>query len=133
MNKDDVIEQLTAQLQDLSVRLTQLEAAASRKDTGSSADTAAAPAGRSASTAAATTGRSAYTAAAPILKKGDRVNITNTVNKPRSWNNNLKWEQEKAQRATVTHFYRGQVHFVTDNGIRTWRAVNNLSRLDQME
>lgn len=56
------------------------------------------------------------------------MNITNKVNKPQNWLG--EWDQAKAQKATVTHFYRGQVHFVTDNGIRTWRAVNNLSRAE---
>jgi hypothetical protein len=115
MDKDDEIQQLTAQLRSVTIRLEQLEAAAGREKNGSSAGTAAAPS-------------SAKRAAAPILQKGDRVNITNTVNKPRSWNNNVEWDQEKAQRATVTHFYRGQVHFITDNGVRTWRAINNLTK-----
>jgi hypothetical protein len=104
MDKDDAIEQLTAQLWQVSIRLAQLEAAAGREDNGSSAGTAAAPS-------------SAKTTAAPIIKKGDRVHIANTVNKPRSWNDNLEWDQVKAQKATVTHFYRGQEHFVTDNGV----------------
>ena len=60
----------------------------------------------------------------PIIQKGDRVNIVNTVNKPRNWNDNFEWDQKKAQKATVTHFYKGQMLFVTDNGARTWRAVN---------
>lgn len=71
---------------------------------------------------------SAKRAAAQILQKGDRVYITNIVNKPQFWNG--VWEQGKAQKATVTHFYKGQIHFVTDNGIRTWRAINNLRRLE---
>ena len=115
MDKDDAILQLTAQLRNVTIRLEQLEAAASRENNGSSAGTAAATS-------------SANRAAAPIIQKGDRVHITNTVSKPRSWNNNSEWDQAKAQNATVTHFYRGQVHFITDNGVRTWRAVNNLTK-----
>ena len=110
---------MTAQLlRNVTLRLAQLEAAADRENNGGSAKAAAAP--RS----------SAIKAAAPptIIQKGDPVNIVNTVNKPRTWNNNLEWDQRKAQKATITHFYRGQVHFVTDNGVRTWQAVNNLTK-----
>jgi hypothetical protein len=125
---DNIIKHLTAQLRKVNIRLAQLEVAASCEDPGSSAVTAAAPTGRSSptsgsstATATAPTECSFPTAAAPILKKGDRANITNTVSKLRSWNNNFELEQEKAQKATVTHFYKGQVHFVTeDNGMRTW-------------
>jgi hypothetical protein len=124
MERDDEIEQLTAQLRNVTLRLAQLEAAADRRgDYVSSASTAAAPVEEEG------VGSSARKAAAPILQKGDRVYITNAVNKPQSWKGT--WEQVKAQRATVTHFYKGQVHFVTDNNIRTWRAVNNLERLEE--
>jgi hypothetical protein len=44
----------------------------------------------------------AEAAATPIIQKGDRVNITNTVNRPQNWNG--EWDQAKAQKATVTHF-----------------------------
>jgi hypothetical protein len=140
MDRDDVIEQLTAQLRNVTIRLAQLEAAADQRgDSVSSARTAAASVEQgnvesSAKKAAAPTNQegiesSAKRAAAPILQKGDRVYITNTVKEPQFWNG--VWEQGKAQKATVTHFYKGQIHFVTDNGIRTWRAVNNLRRLEE--
>lgn len=125
MDRSDEIEELTTQLRNISLRLAQLEAATSRESNRSSAGTAAAPSS-SAETAAATS--SATRAAAPIIQKGDRLNILNKVNKPQNWTG--EWDQAKAQKATVTHFYRGQVHFVTDNGIRTWRAVNNLSKAE---
>ena len=117
MDKDDAIQQLTEQLRNVTLRLAQLEAAAGRENNESSAETAAAP---------ISFPRTAV--ASPIIKKGDRVNIINTVNKPRHWNNNHEWDQQKAQKATVTHFDRGQVHFITDNGVRTWRAINNLAK-----
>ena len=113
MDKGDEIEKLTAQLRNVSLRLAQLEAAAGRESNESSANTAATP---------SNTTRTAT----PIIQKGDRVNITNTVHKPRNWDR--EWDQNKAQKATVTHFYRGQVHFIKDNGVRTWRAVNNLTK-----
>ena len=114
MEREEVIEQLTAQLRNVTLRLAQLEAAAVRRgDLVCSASTAAAPVDAEA------VGSSASTAAVPILQKGNRVYITNAVKKPQYWNGT--WEQDKAQnKATVTHFYKGQIHFVTDNGIRTW-------------
>ena len=112
MDRDDAI------LRNVALRLAQLEAAAGLENNKGSATRAAAP-----TTSSATIG-----AAPPIIKKGDRVNIVNMVNKPRTWNNNFEWDQRKAQKATITHFYRGQVHFVTDNGVRTWRAVNKITK-----
>jgi hypothetical protein len=132
MDRSDEIEQLTTQLRNVSLRLAQLEAAASPENNRSSAGTAAAPsstttaaAPSSAETAAALSSATTR-AAAPIIQKGDRLRITNKVNKPRNWPG--EWDQDKAQKATVTHFYRGQVHFITDNGVRTWQAVNNLAK-----
>ena len=133
MDKYDAIEQLTAQLRNVTLRLAQLEAAVARENNGGSAEAAAAPTS-SATRAAAPTGSaspaaapsSAPRAATPIIQKGDRVNITNIVHRPQNWNR--EWDQTKAQKATVTHFYRGQVHLVTDNGVRTRRAVNNLTK-----
>jgi hypothetical protein len=98
MDKDDAIEQLTAQLlRNVTLRLAQLEAAADRENNGGSAKAAAAP--RS----------SAIKAAAPptIIQKGDRVNIVNTVNKPRTWNNNLEWDQEEGAESNNNPFLPG--------------------------
>jgi hypothetical protein len=129
MDREDEIEQLTTQLRNISIRLAQLEAAASRQDTERSATgRAAAPGGHK----NIVSGTSTNTAV-PIISKGDCVRITNVVKKPSYWNDNSEWNQTKAQRATLTHFYRGQVHFVTDNGIRTWRAINNLARIEHEE
>ena len=59
------------------------------------------------------------------FRPGDRVRITNKVKRPATWDNSNPWNQEAAQRATVTRIYKEQVHFRTDNGIETWRARNN--------
>jgi hypothetical protein len=102
MDKDDAIEQLTAQLlRNVTLRLAQLEAAADRENNGGSAKAAAAP--RS----------SAIKAAAPptIIQKGDRVNIVNTVNKPRTWNNNLEWDQEEGAESNNNPFLPGSSAF----------------------
>jgi lipopolysaccharide biosynthesis protein len=63
------------------------------------------------------------------LKSGDRVRIRNKVNKPATWPTEKAWIREEARLATVTRVTRQQIHFVTDNGISTWRAPNNLERL----
>jgi hypothetical protein len=69
-------------------------------------------------------------ALAPRFDKGDRVRIKNKMKKPATWSNNVAWKEDEAKTGTVTHIYKGQVHFLTDNGVKTWRAVNNLARID---
>ena len=128
MRTEDEIELLTAQLQAINLRLAQLEvAAAHHKEARGSSAHAAAATERSAQAAAATQS-SAHEAAATTVMKGDRVTINNKLKRPSTWNAHVEWDQEKAQRATVTHLYKDQVHFVTDNGVKTWRAANNLTK-----
>jgi hypothetical protein len=62
-----------------------------------------------------------------VLCSGDRIYIKNKLKKPADWKNSIKWVEER--RATVTRVLEGQIHFVTDNGVRTWRAPNNVRRL----
>ncbi len=62
------------------------------------------------------------------FKQGDRVVIKNKVIKPAT-RIDATWTKEKEQVATVTRVTENQVHFITDNGTRTWRAPNNLSKL----
>lgn len=64
------------------------------------------------------------------LRKGDRVRIKNKVIKPATWPVERPWIKEEARRATITRVTRDQIHFVTDNGTRTWRAPNNLERIE---
>ena len=90
----------------LQIRVAQLETAAANDDSSF----------ESAATAATT---------APF-KKGDRVIVKNKLKRPAVWPTDKYWDKELAQRATVTHIVGTQVHFVTDNGVKTWRAVNNL-------
>jgi hypothetical protein len=108
MDKDQTIEQLTTQLQALQLRVTQLEAARANEQ----ASIVGAP-----------------VAASNEFKKGDRVRVRNALKKPATWPRDAIWRKELAQIATVTHLYRGQVHFTTDNGVKTWRASNNLELL----
>jgi hypothetical protein len=101
---DNLIEQVRA----LQVRVAQLETAAPEPRTDSAT----------------------VTAAAPRFKRGDRVLIKNKLKKPATWSNEVTWNEAEAKTATVSHIYKGQVHFVTDNGVKTWRAVNNLKRIN---
>ena len=63
---------------------------------------------------------------------GDRVWIKNRVHKPKAWSDDAVWDESKAKRATVTKVVHAhaQVHFVTDNGVCTWRAPGNLRHLE---
>jgi hypothetical protein len=65
--------------------------------------------------------------------KGDRVIIKNKLHKPAFWDDNTEWCESEGKTATVTEvLLRGpteQVHFITDNGVHTWRAPNNLRLL----
>lgn len=66
--------------------------------------------------------------------RGDRIRIRNTVRKPASWDNSIEWVAKDAQTATVTEVLtKGlttQVHFVTNNGVKTWRAPNNVHLIE---
>ena len=68
-----------------------------------------------------------------FFKRGDRIWIKNRIQKPASWDNSVVWLEQEAKTATVTDVkIRGsttQIHFVADNGIRTWRAPNNIQPL----
>jgi len=63
------------------------------------------------------------------LRRGDRIRITNRVKKPATWTGASVWDEERERVATVTQVTPKQVHFVTDNGTRTWRAPNNVRRI----
>lgn len=63
------------------------------------------------------------------IRKGDRVRITNKVKKPASWTRQIEWDEEKERSATVTRVTATQIHFVTDNGVETWRKPNNPERI----
>ena len=64
-----------------------------------------------------------------VISIGDRVRIKNRVTRPADWDPRNKWVPSEAKHATVTRFYKGQVHFITDNGHSTWRAINNLEKI----
>ena len=108
MDDGQSIDNLVEQLRALQVRVAQLETAAPEPRTDSAT----------------------VRGAAPRFKKGDRVWIKNKLKKPATWSDEVAWNEDEAKTATVSHIYKGQVHFVTDNGVKTWRAANNLKRID---
>ena len=63
------------------------------------------------------------------IVKGDRVRITNKVKRPATWTSQLAWDKERERSATVTRVTPTQVFFITDNGVETWRAPNNLKKI----
>jgi hypothetical protein len=123
---DDEIEDLIAEWETLRIRadaiVEQLEAANARR---TSTDTHG--------TSNRTNPTTAHVLTVNGLKRGDRVVIKNKVNKPATWPTEKAWEKEKARFATVTRVTREQIHFVTDNGVNTWRAPNNLRKVSSSE
>jgi hypothetical protein len=61
------------------------------------------------------------------LTRGSRVRIKNRVRRPATAG--PAWNENRERLATVTRVTVDQVHIVTDNGTRTWRAPNNLALL----
>ena len=58
------------------------------------------------------------------LRSGDRVRINNTIRKPATAG--PSWNENRERLATITKVTVDQVHIITDNGTKTWRACNNL-------
>jgi hypothetical protein len=58
------------------------------------------------------------------IRIGDRVRIRNKIRKPATAG--PSWSEARERFATVTKVTTEQVHVVTDNGTKTWRAPNNL-------
>jgi hypothetical protein len=67
------------------------------------------------------------------IARGDRVRIQNRVRKPATWTSETEWTEAKERLATVTRVTQEQIHFVTENGTRTWRAPNNLKLLNRKD
>jgi hypothetical protein len=65
------------------------------------------------------------------LVRGDRVRIKarNKVRKPATWDKRIPWSEDKERTATVTRVTPTQIHFITDNGVETWRAPNNIYKI----
>ncbi|KAI2513064.1 hypothetical protein MHU86_1356 [Fragilaria crotonensis] len=61
------------------------------------------------------------------FRQGDRVRITNKVRKPATAG--PAWTEAQERSAVVTKVIPDQVHILTDNGTKTWRAPNNLKRV----
>ena len=121
-DKDDLIAALTAEIEELRIRVTQVERAVG--PTPEELD-------RRARKAAEDYERSARTAAATTYRTGDRIRIKRNLKLPSDWDSTVEWVQEQAQLATVTRVTKKRVWFVTDNGISTWRAINNIQRIEE--
>jgi hypothetical protein len=67
------------------------------------------------------------------FSKGDRFWIKNKLHKPANWNNETEWNEKEGKTAIVTKvLIKGpgvQVRFLTDNGVQTWQAPNNMCPL----
>jgi hypothetical protein len=59
------------------------------------------------------------------IAEGDRVRIGTASASPPRGQARLRWTEAEERLATVTRVTQEQIHFVTDNGTRTWRAPNN--------
>ena len=113
MVEDHTLEVLINELRALRLRVTQVEAQLKeqREQEQQTIETTSAPSGG--------------------FAKGDRVRITNKVRRPANWS--ASWTEEDIERersATVTHRARDQIWLITDNGTKTWRAPNNLARIE---
>ena len=105
--EDITVEDLIVELNALRIRVAQLEAAQ-----GAVADT-----------------ENGNVDDAVAFRRGDRIRITNRVRRPSNWNTAVVWEEDRERTATVTRVTPNQIHFVTDNGTRTWRAHRNVRRI----
>ena len=105
--EDITVEDLIVELNALQIRVAQLEAAQ-----GAAADT-----------------DNGNVDNAVAFRRGDCIHITNRVKRPSNWNTGVGWEEDKERTATVTRVTPNQIHFVTDNGTRTWRAHRNVRRI----
>jgi hypothetical protein len=106
--EDITVDDLVVELNALRIRVAQLEAAqgaAADPDNANHVDNAVA------------------------FRRGDRIRITNRVKRPANWNSGVVWEEDKERTATVTRVTPNQIHFLTDNGTRTWRAPGNVRRI----
>ena len=111
--QDEQVEDLIRELKSLNLRrneiFAQLEAAYTGHDSEEEAR------------------RSIGGSSANGFKKGDRIRIRNKVKRPAAWTR--PWDKEKEKTATVTRVTATQVHYITDNGVETWRAPNNVERV----
>jgi hypothetical protein len=63
------------------------------------------------------------------ISRGDRVRITNKVKRPGNWPSGKTWVEAQYRAATVTRVTTDQIYIETDNGVKTWRAPNNLKKI----
>ena len=113
MNREDIIGQLTAELQDLKIRVAQLEAAAVPSEGNESS---------------ASVPTILVLPLCSCFRRGDRVKSTTSYTTQRRGPTTSSGTKNTLKQL-LSHNYKGQLHFVTDNGIKTWQATNNLTRI----
>jgi hypothetical protein len=64
---------------------------------------------------------------------GDRIRILNRIRKPKSWHSHRVWCEDEARLAIVTCVDNSsqKIHFITDNGVNTWRKGSNLLKISR--
>jgi hypothetical protein len=65
------------------------------------------------------------------IEVGNRVWIKNKVRKPAHWPTQTPWIESEYRTARVTKISTRQIFVLTDNGVDTWRALNNLQRITE--
>ena len=63
------------------------------------------------------------------IRRGDRVRIKNKIKKPATWPSMKLWREDKYRSAIVTEITPAQIFILTDKGVSTWRAPNNLKKV----
>jgi hypothetical protein len=111
--QDEQVEDLIRELKSLNLRRNEIFAELEAAYTGCDGEEV--------------TRRPASGSVANGINKGDRIRIRNKVKKPAAWTR--PWDKEKERTATVTRVTATQVHYITDNGVETWRAPNNVERV----
>ena len=61
------------------------------------------------------------------LRVGSRVRVKNKIRKPATAGSD--WTEQKERVGIVTGIRGDQVHFITENGTKTWRNPNNLEAI----
>ena len=126
MSEDRTFDLLTQELNSLRIRVGQVEAEL-REVRGQTTNEETPPARCQTAIEETPPLRSTFV-------RGDRVRITNRVLRPANFQS--AWDSDAVERernATVTHTTSNQVWFITDNGTKTWRAHNNLTRTTTLE
>ncbi len=120
--EDRQIEDLIAEVRSLRIQVDRLETELHRRNSSSQPQAVTPTTQRQPVLRGATGPSHSYAV-------GDRVYILNKIKKPAIWDSRRVWNEGEARNATVTEVRPTQIFFVTDNGVETWRAPNNLRKI----